>query len=180
MDWPQARYCSRCGGWLTERFVPVENCTRLVCQLCGRINYLNPKAVAGAIPEMDGAAVLLRRAIEPRIGTWTFPGGFVDLGESVAQAAIRETREEVNLEVDLASILNVYSNADSPVVLVVYRATVRGGELGAGPEALEVATFTPDSIPWSELSFWTTTAALEDWVREVTAPPGVRPHHLIY
>lgn len=179
MYWPHARYCPHCGGRLVDQFVPSENCTRLVCQSCGRINYLNPKAVAGAIPEIDGAAVLLRRAIEPRIGTWTFPGGFVDLGESVAAAAIRETREEVNLEVNLTSLLNVYSSADSPVVLVVYRAIVTGGELTAGSEALEVATFTPDAIPWADLSFWTTTAALEDWLREVTAPAGSCPRHPI-
>lgn len=170
MESPSVRFCSRCGGLLAARFVAEESRDRLVCQSCGTITYLNVKAVAATIPEVGGAAVLLRRAIEPRIGTWTFPGGFVDLGESVPEAAVRETLEEVNLEVRLTSLLNVYSSAGSPVVLVVYRAEVCAGELRAGVEALEVATFKPDAIPWPELSFWTTTAALQDWVREVQRP----------
>jgi ADP-ribose pyrophosphatase YjhB (NUDIX family) len=114
---------------------------------------------------VDGGIVLLKRTIEPRIGTWVFPGGFVDRGEATAAAAVRETLEESNLRVSLTGILDVYSFPGSEVVVVVYAAEVVGGTLCAGDECDEARAFAPEAIPWGELAFESTRAALRDYVR---------------
>ncbi len=158
------RFCPTCGGPLQERWVSAEGRDRLVCEACRSIFYLNPKVVAGAIPLRDGQVVLLRRNIEPALGRWTFPAGFVELGESAEQAAIREAREEADLEIGKLSLLNVYSYPGSPVITVVYYAQVIGGGLRAGGESQEVALFSPEAIPWEDLAFRSTREALRDWL----------------
>ena len=97
--------------------------------------------------------MLLRRALAPQIGRWVFPGGYVDRGEPVDVAAVRETLEEVGLKVSLIGILDVYSYEGEDVVLIAYSADVIGGELKAGDEAQEVAVFPPEDLPWDELAF---------------------------
>lgn len=121
--------------------------------------------VAGTLCAIDGRVVLLRRGVEPAMGKWVFPGGYVDRGESVREAAIRETQEESNLLVRLSSLLDVYSYPQSPNVIVVYTAEVVAGELQARDESLEAGTFEPSRIPWDELAFPSTTDALKDYVR---------------
>ncbi len=158
------KFCPKCGGNLAERLVEMEQRPRLACDRCGHIFYQNPKLVAGTIPIQDGKAIMLRRAIEPRRGFWTFPGGFVEMGETVEEAALRETKEETNLEVKITSLLNVYSRPSAGIVLVVYLASVVGGLPLRGREALEIATFSPAKIPWDLLAFETTEWALRDWV----------------
>jgi ADP-ribose pyrophosphatase YjhB (NUDIX family) len=106
----------------------------------------------------------MKRGIEPQMGKWVFPGGFVDRGESVSSAAVRETKEEINLKVTLTGILDVYSFPGSEVVVVVYAAEVAGGELRACDECQEVRAFPPESIPWGELAFESTRAALRDYI----------------
>ena len=101
-----ARFCPRCSNPLEERYIEDEQHRRKVCTGCGFIFYLNPKVVAGAVPKQDGRIWLARRNIEPSRGSWTFPGGYVDLGERVTDAAIRETYEETRLEVCLDGLLN--------------------------------------------------------------------------
>jgi ADP-ribose pyrophosphatase YjhB (NUDIX family) len=105
--------------------------------------------------------VLLRRGFEPARGLWTFPGGFVDLGESVEQAARREVREELAIEVELGPLVGVYSRPDDRVALIVFSARALG-EPRVTPEAIEVRAFSADAIPWSELAFWSTEHALRD------------------
>lgn len=158
-------FCARCGGPLEVQWVEVEGRERLVCRSCGFILYLNPKVVAGVIPVHDGRVLLLRRKIEPARGKWTFPAGYVELGESVEEAAVRETREEVALEIDELSLLNVYSYRGSPVVTVVYLSRIVGGEPRAGEEAEEVAFFPTGALPWEDLAFRSTREALQDWIR---------------
>ncbi|MFQ5928450.1 MAG: NUDIX domain-containing protein [Candidatus Methylomirabilales bacterium] len=161
------KFCLRCGGLLQEQWVEAEGRERPLCQACGFILYRNPKVVAGVIPSQDGRVLLLRRMIEPARGKWTFPAGFVELGESVEEAAIRETREEVSVEISELSLLNVYSYRESPVVTVVYLSRIVGGNPQAGEEAEEVAFFTPEALPWEDLAFWSTRDALKDWVRRL-------------
>lgn len=163
-DFTHPKFCYACGGKLERRFVEDEDCIRLVCLDCGTINYTNPKIVAGAIPEFDGKVMLLRRAIEPSLGLWTFPAGYVDLWESVPEGAAREVMEEINVPIQVNSLLGVYSSGDSPVVLVVYRATALVGTPNPGRETMEAKLFSPDQIPWDDVAFPTTTAALRDWV----------------
>ena len=112
----------------------------------------------------DGRVVLLRRGIEPGYGLWTFPGGFVDLGESVEDAARREVREELEIDVSLDGLVGVYSREDDRIVLVVYHGTPLG-EPHTTPEAIEVGVFAPADLPWDGLAFWSTTMALQDALR---------------
>jgi 8-oxo-dGTP diphosphatase len=159
------RFCPRCAGSLESRRIKDGEPARLVCSACGFVFYLDPKVAACAICMIDGGIVLLRRAIEPSLGKWVFPGGFVDRGETVGGAAVRETLEEVNLRVTLTGILDAYSYPGSHVVVVVYAAEVVGGRMQACDECLEVRTFAPEEIPWDDLAFDSTRAALRDYVR---------------
>jgi ADP-ribose pyrophosphatase YjhB (NUDIX family) len=158
------RFCPRCAAALEPRALKDGEPERLVCTACEFVFYLDPKVAACTICLVDGGIVLLRRGIEPQYGKWVFPGGFVDRGERVADAAVRETLEEVHLRVGISGILDAYSFAGSPVVVVVYAAEVLGGVLAAGDESLEVRVFPPEELPWDELAFESTRAALRDYV----------------
>ncbi len=158
------RFCPRCGGTLEKRLLKPTEPKRLVCQSCAFIFFQDPKVVAGTIFSLDGGIVLLKRGVEPASGKWVFPGGYVDRGESVQDAAIRETKEESRLDVRIRSLLNVYSYPRSPNVIVVYAAEVIGGELSAGDESVEASTFAASEIPWSELGFPSTKDALQEYI----------------
>jgi ADP-ribose pyrophosphatase YjhB (NUDIX family) len=158
------RFCPRCGGSLEARLLKAGEPERLVCIVCEFIYYLDPKLAAGTLFMLDGGLVLLRRGIEPQLGRWVFPGGFVDRGESVAEAAVRETLEEVNLRVSLTGILDVYSFPGQAVVVVAYAADVVGGSLTPQDECLEARPFAPEAIPWDDLAFASTRLALRDYL----------------
>jgi ADP-ribose pyrophosphatase YjhB (NUDIX family) len=160
-----ARFCPRCGGKLEERYLKNEQHFRKVCSGCSFIFYLNPKVVAAAVPRQGDRIWLVRRNIEPSCGSWTFPGGYVDLGENVPDAAIREAYEETLLRIRLDELLNIYSYADVGIVLVVYRATVIGGEAGITPESQEIKAFPLNDIPWTNLAFPSTREALADYLK---------------
>ena len=160
---PRVRFCSGCAAPLERR--SVEGKMLPVCPRCGQVVYADPKVAAGTIIEDAGRVLLLRRAISPARGLWTFPGGYVDRGEPVPEAAAREAREEAGVTVVVRDLLGVYSARDVAVVLIVYRARIAGGTAQAGPEALEVRWVAPESIPWEELAFPSTAAALTDWRR---------------
>ena len=159
------RYCPRCGGGLDKRLVKASEPKRLVCQTCSFIFYQDPKVVAGTIFMLDGGIVLLKRGVEPSLGKWVFPGGYVDRGEAVHDAAIRETKEECSLDVKLGPLLNVYSYPRSANVIVVYTAEVIGGMLAAADESVDARVFSANEIPWDELAFDSTRDALRDYVR---------------
>jgi ADP-ribose pyrophosphatase YjhB (NUDIX family) len=146
--------------------VPEEGRHRFRCGGCGFIAYQNPKVVAATLPVFRGKMVLLRRAIEPARGLWTYPAGFMELGESVEEAARRETREEICCRVELEGLQGIYSYADASVVTVVYRAQVVGRGPRAGVEAQEVRAFGRGDVPWRELAFRSTFEALRDWAKE--------------
>src|SRR5262245_14894740 len=114
------RFCPPCGGALSSRSLKPGEPDRLVCDACGFVFYLNPKLAACAITAVGDRVVLLRRAIEPQYGKWVFPGGFVDRGETAADAAVRETREEVCLDVEIQDLVGVFSYRGNDVVVVVY------------------------------------------------------------
>ena len=155
----EAKYCPRCG-----EAADVAYPRSITCPHCGYGAYYNPKPVAAAIPvTADNRIVLLRRGFDPGKGLWTFPGGFVDLGETVEAAARRETREEIQVSVELGELVGVYSRGEERVVLIVYAAKT-GDEPQTTDEAREVRAFAPDEIPWEELAFWSTTNALKDFL----------------
>jgi 8-oxo-dGTP diphosphatase len=158
------RFCPRCGGALERRRLKATEPERPVCTQCGFVFYIDPKIAVGTIIETEGGLVLVRRAIEPGYGKWVFPGGYVDRGEPLTAAAVREAREECGLHVRLDALVNVYSYAGRTPVIVVYAATVTGGELSVDDEGLETRPFSPAAIPWAELAFRSTHDALRDYL----------------
>jgi len=156
----EARFCPRCGQPAEITFP-----RRIACPHCGYEAYFNPKPVAAAIPVVnEDRVILLRRGFDPGQGRWTFPGGFVELGESVEDAAHRETEEELGIAIELERLVGVYSRAEERVVLVVFLARALGSPQTT-PEAIEVRSFAQADLPWDELAFWSTEQALRDAFR---------------
>ena len=136
------RFCPVCGGPLESRSLKAGEPDRPVCASCGHIVYIDPKVAVGTIIHNgDDRIVLVRRAIEPGYGLWVFPGGYVDRGEAVMDAAVREAREEAGLDVRIDALLNIYSYAGVVPIIIVYAATRIGGELCVDEECLEVGLF---------------------------------------
>jgi ADP-ribose pyrophosphatase YjhB (NUDIX family) len=159
-------YCTRCGGGL--RFGPVEgeDRERLACEACGHIAYVNPRLVVTTIPVTDaGEVILLRRGIEPGRGSWAQPGGFLEVDETVTEAAVRETLEETGLIVRPGEIVGLYTRLEAAVVVLAFESAVIGGAFRPNPEALEIQAFRAEEIPWRGIAFKTTLWALRDWVR---------------
>ncbi len=158
------RFCPRCGGPLAPRRLKTGDPERLTCAACDFVLYLDPKVAVGTIISTgDGRLVLVRRAIEPGYGLWVFPGGYVDRGEDIIEAAIREAREESGLDVRIDGLVNIYSYAGTTPIIIVYTATVLGGELCIDDECLEARLFAADEIPWDQLAFRSTRDALTDY-----------------
>ena len=158
-------FCPMCGSDLETRSVKPSEPERLVCSRCGFIFYLDPKVAVGTIITDDrNHIVLVRRAIEPGFGKWVFPGGFVDRGEEVHLAAVREAREETGLDVRLERLLNVYSYPGTVPVIIVYTARMVGGCLACDDESSEADFFAPEAIPWNELAFRSTQEALREFL----------------
>ena len=136
-----------------------------MCIQCGFIFYLDPKVAVGTIISDDRKQiVLVKRAIEPGYGKWVIPGGYVDRGEEVKVAAVREAREEVGLDVRLGRLINVYSYPGRAPVIIVYAATMIGGCLACDDEGLEARFFAPEEIPWDQLAFRSTHEALREFL----------------
>jgi ADP-ribose pyrophosphatase YjhB (NUDIX family) len=158
------KFCSRCGSALVFGAIPGEDRERLACDACGHIVYVNPRLVVTTFPITDaGEIVLIRRGIEPGKGAWAQPGGFLEVDETVHEAAIRETREETGLLVQPGEIIGLYTRLEASVVTIAFEARIVGGTAAPTPEASEVVAFAPDRIPWSGIAFKTTTIALRDW-----------------
>jgi ADP-ribose pyrophosphatase YjhB (NUDIX family) len=154
-----------CGADLELRSVKPSEPDRLVCVQCGFIFYQDPKvAVATIIRDDSDRIVLVKRAIEPGYGKWVCPGGFVDRGEEVLAAAIREAREEAGVHIRIDRLLNVYSYPGIAPVIIVYVATMTGGTLVCDDECLEVRLFDPGDIPWDDLAFSSTRQALKEFL----------------
>jgi ADP-ribose pyrophosphatase YjhB (NUDIX family) len=159
------RFCPRCGGPLEARNLKAGDPPRLVCGRCAFVFYFDPKVAVGAIIRTpDHEIVLCRRAIEPGYGRWTIPGGYVDRGEKLEDAAVREAREECGLDVELDRLVTIHSARGQALVVVVWAARPVGGALKvADEESLEVRTFTAETIPWDNLAFESTTEALRTY-----------------
>ncbi|MBN1382638.1 MAG: NUDIX hydrolase [Deltaproteobacteria bacterium] len=158
------RFCPKCGGKLECKLLKSGEPKRFVCSQCQYVFYIDPKLAACTISEISGRIVMLRRGIPPCFGLWVIPGGFVDVGETVEEAAKRETLEEVGLNVDIGPLVGVYSYHDSSVAIVVYEATILDGIPEALDESLEVGLFEPENIPWLEIAFRSTEDALRDYL----------------
>jgi ADP-ribose pyrophosphatase YjhB (NUDIX family) len=156
------RFCPRCGGPFRARILKDGEPARLVCGACGFVFYLDPKVAVGTIIRTaDDEIVLCRRAIEPGYGRWVFPGGYVDRGEKLEEAAVREAREECGLDIELERLVSLHSYPGKTPIIIVWAARAVGGELKvADEESLEVRTFRADTIPWGDLAFESTGEAL--------------------
>jgi len=171
-------YCTNCGGSLHFGEVAGEHRHRLVCDDCGHIAYVNPRLVVTTFPVTEtGELVLIRRGIEPGVGLWAQPGGFLEVDETVHEAAIRETLEETGLVVDPGEIIGLYTRLEAAVVTIAFEARIVGGTAAPTTEATEITSFAPDAIPWPELAFKTTAWALRDWLGrhhpELTSPEPI-------
>lgn len=158
----EALYCSRCGGPMTPR--KLDDRVRAVCDRCGFVAYRNPAPAAGVVLVEAGSVLLVRRRFDPRRGMWTLPAGFVEYDEHVEACAIRETREETGLDVELDGLFGAYMAMDDPrvrVVLLLYRARRVGGELRAGDDAEDARFFPLEATP-AEIAFKAHEQALAD------------------
>lgn len=164
-------FCPRCGDKVVPRLLEADHRPRLVCP-AGHVTWRNPRVVVGAIPVSSGRLYLARRAIEPSIGRWAYPGGFLEVGESAQEGARRETEEETELRVEIGRLIGVYSRPHVGIVTIVYEASVVGGLPEPAAETSEVREFVPEEIPWHELAFSTVESALRDWVASL---PGHGP-----
>jgi 8-oxo-dGTP diphosphatase len=160
------KFCPMCGGALEVRIVAPDHKENKVCIKCGFVYFLGPKLVAGCIIADGDRTLLLRRGIEPSRGKWTYPGGFVDLGETPEKCAMRETLEEVGITVREAELMGIYADRrePSPIIVVTYVGKPGPETPSITLEATEVRYFGIDEIPWKDLAFDTTIQALEAWV----------------
>jgi ADP-ribose pyrophosphatase YjhB (NUDIX family) len=161
---PAHRFCPGCGGTLEQRTLRSTEPPRLVCQACGSIFFLDPKVATGAIFSVNGGVLLVQRAIQPSYGKWVFPGGYVDRGEPLESAAVREVKEECGLDVRLTRLLGVYSTPGDPVILIVYVGEVTGGTIQVDEEGLDARVFPPPEIPWDQLAFPSTSEVIRDFL----------------
>ena len=165
------QFCPRCGGPLERRVLKASEPERPVCTRCAFVFYLDPKIAVGTIiRSANGRIVMVRRAIEPGYGKWVFPGGYVDRGEPLTSAAVREAREECGLDVRLDNLVNVYSYPGRAPVIIVYAATATGGTVCMDDESLEAVEIETSAIPWDDLAFRSTSEALREYLDGIRHP----------
>jgi ADP-ribose pyrophosphatase YjhB (NUDIX family) len=155
------RFCRACGAAVAYRIPADDNRERAVCSACGTIHYENPLNVVGTVPVWGDQVLLCRRAIEPRRGLWTLPAGFLELGESTAEGAVRETVEEAGAQIELGALFTVLNVVRVGQVHLFYRATMRSPALDPGPESLEARLFAEDEVPWEQIAFRTVRETLQ-------------------
>jgi 8-oxo-dGTP diphosphatase len=168
LSWPgpeSYRFCPLCGGDLENRLVKVGEPLRLTCTVCGFVFYIDPKLAVIALVPYQSGLVMVRRSIEPGYGLWVVPGGFVDAGEPVEEAVVRETREEAGLSVRVVRLLNVHSYRHSRTVVLSYITEYISGKLAAGDEELEARVFTGGEIPWEKIAFSSTRDAVREYLQ---------------
>lgn len=165
------RFCSACGGEVIRAVPAGDDRDRHVCRSCGVVHYVNPKIVVGSVCSWKDRLLICRRAIEPRSGFWTIPAGYLELGETAEEGAIREAWEEARARIRIDGVLAVYSVPRIGQVQILFRAELVDAEVSAGPESLEVALIGWNEIPWRDLAFPTV-----EWVLrragEVRGEPG--------
>ncbi|MEO1419813.1 MAG: NUDIX hydrolase [Pseudomonadota bacterium] len=169
-------FCSNCGSDKIARAVPEgDTRERWVCPECGMIHYQNPNVVVGCVPERDGQILLCKRAIEPRKGYWTVPAGFMELKESMAEGAARETQEEALADVEIHRLFAAVDVPHAGQVHVFFTASLVS-DFAPGPESLACKMVDPADIPWDEIAFPSGTFALRKWVEDAGRDRGVHLH----
>ena len=146
-------YCPNCSAKVSLKIPEGDNRERYVCDSCNTIHYSNPNVVVGTLPAFEDKILLCKRAIEPRVGLWTVPAGFLENGESLLQGAWRETKEETQAEVDMKEILTIFNIPQINQIYVIFRADIEDNSFGPTSESLDVQLFSYDEVPWEELAF---------------------------
>lgn len=159
---------------MLERIPEGDDRARLMCADCGFVNYINPRIIAASVPVWQGRYLLARRAIPPRKGFWTFPAGFLEVGETVEAGAVREAWEEARARIVTDGLLGIYNIAAIGQVYMVYRARMLSEHYAAGPESTEVGLFAWQDIPWNDLAFPSVRWALQHY-REVEGRVSFAP-----
>lgn len=154
------KHCRACGTEVNYVVPTDDNRERAVCPACATVHYENPLNVVGTVPIWGAEVLLCKRAIEPRYGFWTLPAGFLELGESSAEGALRETVEESGAQVDLGPLFSVLDVPRVGQVHLFYLATMRSPALAPGIETLEARLFREDEVPWDEIAFRTVRETL--------------------
>ncbi len=156
-----SRFCSTCGQPVTQRVPDGDTRERDCCNSCGTIHYVNPRPVVGTIPIWKDQVLLCKRAIEPRLGYWTLPAGFMEIGETSGEGAVRETMEEAGARISLGPLYTMIDVPHAEQVHIFFRAELLDLGYSAGVESLEVRLFTETQIPWQDLAFRTVATTLE-------------------
>lgn len=169
------RFCSDCGASVTFIRPEGDSHDRHVCTRCGRIHYINPKVVVGAVCTWEDKVLLCKRAIEPRIGYWTIPAGFMEIGESTEDGAIRESMEEAHARIEIVDLLAIYNIVRLGQVQIFYRANLLSPEVAAGIETQELDLFDWNDIPWDDLAFPTVHWILNKAIDVKNHPAPVVP-----
>lgn len=161
MHRPPVKFCRNCGTAVVQR-IPDDGDTkeRAVCPACNTIHYENPLNVVGTIPVWEDKVLLCKRNIEPRRGKWTLPAGFMELNETAAEGAARETVEEAGAQFEMQALFSVLSVARVGQVHLFFRAQLTSDRFDPGTETMEAQLFTEADIPWDELAFRTTQETL--------------------
>jgi ADP-ribose pyrophosphatase YjhB (NUDIX family) len=156
-------YCSVCAAPLTQGIPPGDHLPRPICTQCGSIHYRNPRMVVGSLPVWNRSVLLCLRAIAPRQGLWTLPAGFMENGESLEQAALRETQEEAGAHIVLDGLYTLYSVPAFNQVYAIYRAQLQDIRFTPGIESTAVRLFEKSDIPWEQLAFETVACTLRSY-----------------
>jgi ADP-ribose pyrophosphatase YjhB (NUDIX family) len=168
-------FCSACGQPVTQKIPEGDHLPRHVCTSCGTIHYQNPRIIAGCVIDVDGRILLCKRAIEPRLGYWTIPAGFMENGESVQNAAAREAMEEALAHVKIGSLLAVVNVLRAHQVHIMFRARLTRPDFGIGPESLDSGLYEESEIPWPDIAFLSVEFALRRYLEDRRA--GVERMH---
>ena len=147
------KFCSECGHPVELKVPAGDHLPRHVCPSCGTVHYRNPKVIVGCVPEWEGRILMCRRNIEPRFGLWTFPAGFLEMSETTAQGAARETREEAQADVEIGSMLAVIDVPYVSQIYVIHRGRMKSAHHGVTPESSETVLMREDEIPWDDIAF---------------------------
>lgn len=159
-------YCNQCGSTVVLEIPDGDNLPRHVCHQCNIVHYQNPKVVTGTLPVWQDKVLLCKRAIEPRLGTWTLPAGFMENNETLEQAANRESVEEANANIKIDGLYTVFSLPHISQIYVMYRAELLDLNFSAGIESLEVKLFSEDEIPWDNIAFKTIVQTLKYYFKD--------------
>jgi ADP-ribose pyrophosphatase YjhB (NUDIX family) len=173
------KFCSNCGATVSRRIPAGDTIARWVCGTCEAIHYQNPRVVVGCIPQRDGRILLCKRAIEPRYGYWTVPAGFLEVGESIAQGAARETREEACAEVRIGHLFASVDVVEAGQLHLFFTAQLLG-DFAAGAESLDVRMYTEEQVPWDDIAFRSGKFALKKFFEDAGCNNGVHIHEITH